>query len=228
MPAPTAAQMKSQAKALYGQQFGAEGEEYMDMLFDKISSAWDAWQKGITFGALVAAGGGVGAWSGVGNGGIMTAQPFVLTPFSFKSNSAQQLKFTSSLADALKAKFAPFPLSFKFSGVNYVGTSGASPTSPGPVSASCVPTPLAAAGRGEAPSGIADAWQSALTPPEFQLGNPIAKSGDLIKAIASTIEQSFQTVWLTSTMISGNTLTAAGAPGGVVAGFPTESNGKLV
>jgi len=228
MPAPAAAQMKSQAKALYGQQLGAEGEEYLDMLFDKISSAWDVWQKGITFGSLTVAGGGVGAWSGVGNGGTMTAQPFVLEPFSFKSNSAQQLKFTNSLASALKAKFAPFPLSFKFAGVTYTGISGASPTSPGPVNALCASIPLVAAGQGEAPSGIADAWQAALTPPEFQLSNPNAKSGDLIKAISSAIEQSFQTVWLVTTMLGSNTLAAAGAPGGVVAGFPTGPNGKLV
>lgn len=220
--------MKSQTKALYGQQLGAEGEEYLDMLFDKISSAWDTWQKGISFGGLTAAGGGVGAWSGVGNGGAMTAQPFVLEPFSFKNNSAQQLKFTSALASALKAKFAPFALSFKFSGVNYIGTSGATPTSPGPVNASCAPVPLTAAGTGEAPSGIAGVWKAALTPPEFQLANPNAKSGELIDAIASAIEQSFQTVWLTSTVISGNTLKATGTPGGVVAGFPTEPNGKLV
>ena len=228
MPAPAAAQMKSQAKALYGQQLGAEGEEYLDMLFDKISSAWDVWQKGITFGSLTVAGGGVGAWSGLGNGGTMTAQPFVLEPFSFKGNSAQQLKFTNSLASALKVKFAPFPLSFKFSGVTYTGISGASPTSPGPVNALCASTPLVAAGQGEAPSGIADAWQAALTPPEFQLSNPNAKAGDLIKAIASAIEQSFQTVWLVTTMIGSNTLAASGAPGGVVAGFPTGPNGKLV
>lgn len=228
MPAPAAAQMKSQAKALYGQQLGAEGEEYLDLLFDKISSAWDTWQKGITFGSLTAAGGGVGAWSGVGNGGTMTAQPFVLEPFSFKNNSAQQLKFTNSLASALKAKFAPFPLSFKFVGVSYMGTSGATPVNPGPVNAICTSMPLSAAGSGQAPSGIADAWQAALTPPEFQLSDPNAKSGDLIKAIASSIEQSFQTVWLVTTMLSGNTLAAAGAPGGVVAGFPTGPDGKLL
>lgn len=228
MPAPTAAQMKNQAKALYGQQFGSEGSEYMDMLFDKISKAWENWQKGIKFGNIVVAGGGVGAWAGVGNGGVMQAQPFVLEPFSFYNNSAQQLKFTKALAEALKIKFAPFATSYAFTKVDYVGTSGASPVSGGPVSALNIPATLAIVGKGSAPSGIADAWSRALTPPEFQLDNPNAKSGSLIKAIAKTIEQSFQSIWLMTTMISGNSLDGGGAPGGVVAGFPTKLDGKLI
>lgn len=228
MPAPSAAQMKNQAKALYGQQFGAEGEEYMDLLFEKISKAWDTWQKSIKVGSLMVSGGGVGAWAGTGTGGTLTGQPFILEPFSFKNNSAQQLKFTKALGDALKAKFTPWPMSYKISVVNFAGTSGASPTSPGPVNASCAPTPLSTAGSGTSPSGIADVWAKSLTPPEFQLDNPNAKSGDLIKAIGKVIEQSFQSVWLVTTMISGNSVSATGTPGGVVAGFPSNNDGKLL
>lgn len=228
MPAPTAVQMKNQAKALYGQQFGAEGSEYMDKLFEKISKAWDTWQKGIKFGNVLVAGGGIGGWAGVGNGGVMQAQPFILEPFSFYNNSSQQLKFTKALAEALKIKFAPFPFSYSFIKVDYAGTSGASPVSGGPVSAFNIPAPLAIVGKGNAPSGIADAWSRALTPPEFQLDDPNAKSGELIKAIAKTIEQSFQSIWLMTTMISGNSIEGGCAPGGVVAGFPTKLDGKLI
>lgn len=228
MPAPTAAQMREQAKTIYGQQFGEEGKEYMTLLFDKISKAWDTWQKSIVFGGLLIDGGGMGGWSGLGNGGTMTASAFILEPFGFKNNSSQQLNFTKALADALKQKFAPFPASFSFKAVPYTGTSGASPVSGGPVSATCSPVTLAVAGKGTNPSGIAEAWSQALTPPEFQLDNPNAKSGELIKAIGKTIEQSFQSVWLMTTVLDGNSLAGGGAPGGVVSGFPSETNGKLV
>jgi hypothetical protein len=159
----------------------------------------------------------------------MTGTPFMMQePFNFKGNSAQQLKFTKALASTLQQKFAPFPSSFKFTSVQYMGTSGATPISPGPVSATCVSAPLNTVGSGTAPSGIADVWSSLLAPPEFQLDNPNAKSGDLIKAIAKAIEQSFQTVWLMTTQISANSFSGAGTPGGVVTGFPTGTDGKLV
>jgi hypothetical protein len=228
MPAPQAAQLKSQAVALYGQQLGAEAQEYLDALFGEVSKAWDMWSKGITFGTLTAVGAGVGAWSGVGSGGAMSGQSFSMAPFSFKGNSAQQLKFTKGLADALKQKFTMFPATFKFSPVQFAGSSAATPIAPGPVSAVIIPATMMMAGAGQNPSGIADLWKSSLTPPEFKLDDPNAKSGDLIKAIAGSIEQSFQSVWLATTMVQTNSLNAAGAPGGVVAGFPTGMDGKLV
>jgi len=228
MPVPAAEVMKTQAIGFYGQPLGAEGKEYLGIVFEKIVSAWDTWQKSITFGALAVTGGGIGVWAGVGSGGAMTGQPFLLQPFSFKANSSQQLKFTKALADALNAKFTPFPTTFSFLAVNYTGTCGATPLSPGPVSAACIPAPLLSVGKGTAPSGIADVWAAALTPPEFQLSSPQAKSGELIKAISKSIEQSFQSVWLATTTINANNLTAVGAPGGVAAGFSTGSDGKLL
>jgi len=228
MAVPLAPQLSSQAQALYGQQLGPEAMEYLDALFGAVSKAWDAWSKSIKWGTLLASGAGVGAWSGVATGGVMTGDPFNMESFSFKGNSPQQVKFSAGLADALKQKITLFPPTFKFTTVQLVGTSGATPIAPGPVSASCIPAPMMTAGAGQNPTGIADLWKAALTPPDFKLDDPNAKSGDLITAIAGAIEQSFQTVWLTTTMVSGNTITAAGTPGGVVAGFPTSLDGKLV
>lgn len=228
MPAPTAAQMRAQAELLYGQSFGAEGKQYMELLFSKISEAWDTWQKSITWGALEVAGAGSGGWAGVGEGGQMAGSPFILEPFSFANNSPEQLKFTQALADALKEKMSPFPATYEFILVNYAGDCGATGPSPGPVDALNIPMPLLTAGKGQNPSGIANLWKSMLTPPMFDLGNPNAKSGGLIDAIGKTIEQSFQAVWLTTTMASTNSVKCMGAPGGVVAGFPSALDGKLV
>jgi hypothetical protein len=229
MTIPAPSDLKSKTKKFYGQSLGPEADEYLDMIFGKIESAWKAWQDSMAFGQILVSGGGVGAWAGVGNGGVMSGQPFVMQePFIFKGNSPQQLKFTKALADTLQQKFSPFPASFKFSAVQYTGTSGATPITPGPVSATCVSAPLDTMGKGSNPSGIADAWAGLLQPPEFQLDNPRAKSGDLIKAIAKAIEQSFQSVWIVTAQISGNSFSGAGAPGGVVTGFPTSTDGKVL
>jgi len=229
MPAPVAATMSKKAQALYGQSLGLEGIEYVDMLFSKVEEAWKKWQDGMSWGGLAVSGGGVGAWSGTGSvGQLQAASPFAMAPFIFKVGSPQQTKFTKGLSDALSQKFNAFPASFKFKSVTYTGTSGATPIAPGPVSAQSAPIAMAIAGNGQSPSGIADVWKGFLTPPDFDFSNPNAKSGDLLKAIADTIEQSFQTVWLQTTMLQANAVSTVGAPGGVVTGFMSPVNGKLM
>lgn len=224
---PSPSTLKAKTKASYGQKLGPAADEYLDALFKAVCDGWQSWQDSIKFGGLKANGGGVGAWSGVGSGGSMSGSTYKMASFSFKANSPQQIKFTQGLASALTQKFTPFPTSFKFGAVPFLGTSGASPSSSGPVNAINTPTPLGTAGGGSNPSGIASLWKSTLTPPDFDLGNPQCKSGTFIDAIASAIEQSFQTTWLTTTMITGNSLKTTGKPAGVVAGASTGSDGKL-
>lgn len=225
---PSASSLKSKAKGLYGQKLGKEGEEYLDALFDKVSSGWKAWQDSIKVGTLIVKGGGVGGWSGSGSGGKMSAQPFNLEKFTFNGNSPQQIKFSEALGESLKEKFAVFPNSYSCISVNFTGSCGATPTSPGPVSAASVAAILSVAGKGTTPSGIQDVWKKKLTPPEFQLDNPQAKSGELMKAIAGAIEQSFQSVWLITAQIQANNISCAATPGGVVAGFSSAFDGKIV
>jgi hypothetical protein len=213
---------------LYGMQLGPDGMDFVGAVFDAVSKAWDQWQNAIQFGALTLAGAGVGAWAGVGMGGVMGGAPFIMQPLSFKSNSAQQLQFTQGLIQALQAKMSPWPSTFSFTALNFIGTSTATPIAPGSFTANCVPTTLIGCGSSQAPSGIADMWKSTLTPPAWDLENPQAKSGQLIKAIGDTIEQTFQTIWLATTMASGDAGSGAAAPGGVVAGFPSLPGGKLV
>jgi hypothetical protein len=229
MPAPTGMEIKTLIISFYGMQLGPDAEEYIDKLTSEINKSWDKWQKSMKCGTIQISGAGVGAWSGVGSGGMIQASPFVLTPFSFKGNSAELTAFTSGVSQALSTTFDPWPLSFKFSGVNFIGTSGASSVSGGPVVAQNVPTPLKSAGSGKNPSGIAKLIESNLKPPAFDLRSPIAQAGKLSTAVGKALEQAFEATWLLGTMLTGNSADSApGAPGGVVTGFPTGLNGKLV
>jgi len=220
--------MSKQAVAAYGMPLAGEALQYLDGIFGAVEKAWKTWQDSIQFGTLVVNGAGVGAWSGVGSGGIMTGGPFLVEPVSFGADSPEQVQFTQGLISALQTKFTPWPASYKFSSLNYIGTSGATPINPGPVSAQNIPTQLAAVGAGQPISGLADLWIQSLPPPVWDLDNPQAKSKPLIKAIASTIETTFQSTWLATTIAQGSLITTAGAPGGVVAGIPSQPGGKLV
>lgn len=229
MPAPLAPSMTALAIPAYGMPLGPEALEYLDSLFSAVTTAWDNWQKSIQFGMVLVDGAGIGAFSGIGKGGVMTGAPFVMALPSFKANSPQQIEFTQGLITALNQVFTPWPATFKFNALNYVGTSGASPVSPGPVAADNVPTPLGTAGKGGPLKGIADAWIPLLKPPAFDLDNPQAKSKPLIKAIGTAIETAFETDWLLKTNATANKLTAVGAPGaGTVSGTPSQPGGKLV
>lgn len=220
--------MAKQAIALYGMPLGPEGLSYVDALFGAVEKAWKTWQDSILFANLVVNGAGVGAWSGVGAGGVMTSAPFIASAPSFGKNSPEQVQFTQALLTVLAEKFTRWPTTYKFSALNYIGASGATPVNPGPVTAQNLPTQLKAAGAGGPISGIADDWIKQLKPPTWDLENPQARSKPLISAIGKTIEMSFESIWLTTTIAQGSSLAATGAPGGVVAGIPSQPGGKLV
>lgn len=228
MPAPAASTMAQQAIILYGMPLGAEGKAYVESLFGAVEKAWKSWQDSILFDQLIVTGAGVGAWAGAGVGGVMTSAPFLGTVPSFGANSPEQIQFSQALLTVLAQKFTRWPTTYKFISLNYIGTSGATPITPGPVSAQNLPTQLKAAGAGGPVSGIADDWTKQLTPPAWDLGNPNARTKPLISAIGKTIEITFESVWLTTTMAVSSPLVTAGAPGGVVAGVPSQPGGKLV
>ena len=227
MAIPTPAILLSQTKSNYGQKLGPEAEEYLSALFKAVCDGWKSWQDTIKFGGFTVSGGGVGAWSGSGVNGTMTGDGYSMPSFSFKANSPQQVKFTNGLASALAQKFTAFPASYKIPSVIFTGASGATPVSPGPVNGQMTPSPMTT-GVGTNPSGVADAWKAVLTPPDFDLGKPQCKSADLVKAISKAIETAFKTTWLATTMMSANTLSTAGAPGGAVVGAMSPFDGKLV
>lgn len=220
--------MAQQAIALYGMPLGPEGVSYIESLFGAVEKAWKSWQDSILFDSLIITGAGVGAWAGAGVGGVMTSAPFLATAPSFGKDSPEQVMFTQALLTVLAEKFTRWPTTYKFSSLNYLGTSGATPINPGPVSAQNLPTQLKAAGAGGPIAGIADDWIKQLTPPMWDLENPQARSKPLVKAIGKTIETTFESVWLATTIASSSPLVTTGAPGGAVAGIPSQPGGKLV
>lgn len=220
--------MAQQAISLYGMPLGGEGLSYVEALFGAVEKGWKSWQDSILFDSLIVNGGGVGAWAGVGSGGKMTSAPFLATAPSFGANSPEQIEFTQALLTVLGEKFTRWPTTYKFGALNYLGTSGATPINPGPVSAQNLPTQLKAAGAGQPMSGIADDWIKQLKPPTWDLENPQARSKPLIEAIGKTIEMTFESLWLTTTLAQGSPLVTAGAPAGVVTGIPSQPGGKLV
>lgn len=228
MPAPSGSTMAQQAIGLYGMPLGPEGVSYIQSLFGAVEKAWKSWQDSILFDSLIVTGAGVGAFSGAGVGGVMTSAPFLATVPSFGKSSPEQVQFTQALLTVLAEKFTRWPSTYKFSSLNYLGTSGATPIAPGPVSAQNLPTQLLAAGAGGPIAGISDDWIKQLTPPMWDLENPNARSKPLIQSIGKTIEMTFSSIWLATTIAQGSPLITTGAPGGVVAGVPSQPGGKLV
>ena len=220
--------MAKTAKEEYGQSTGKEVVEYLAALFGAVTAAWEKWQSNIKFGGTIVKGSGVGAWTGTGSEGILQGGSYKMEDFEFKGNSPQQKKFSKALGDTLTIKFKLFLTTYKITKLTYSGSSGASNTSPGPVSASCAGTPLKGAGEGTNLSGIADDWMAILrADPDFNIDNPACKSKGLIAAIAKVIEREFQLTWLSTAKLVNNKLSATGAPGGVVPGTKTGMDGVI-
>lgn len=229
MAVPSAAELVEKTVSAYGMKLGPKAKDYLMAVFKEVVSAWSTWESGISFGQLSVSGAGTGAWSGTGSGGVMVGKmPFKMATVYFEQNSSQQRQFTDAFAEALKDKFTPWPASFKFSALTYTGTCGATSTSPGPVSASCVATPLSTAGKGTNPSGIFGLWRPKLQPPDWDLGNPQAKSEPLMKAMAKAVEDAFANKWLSNTKATSDSFSATAPPNGVIpSGTSSETGGKL-
>jgi hypothetical protein len=208
---------------------GPEAKVYLGKLFSNVEKAWKIWSDQIMIGPLLVTGAGIGAWVGAGSGaGLIPGPPMKTLPLSFQKNSPEQVKFTTEIFTAIDMKFNAWLPTYKFSSVPYVGTSGASPITPGPVTAVNTSGPLAGYGKGSPLKGIAETAKAKLLPPMFKLKDPQAKSGELVDAIGKAIETAFETTWLTSTMVTGSQLVTGGLAGGVVTALPSTPGGKLV
>lgn len=227
MSVPPSSLMRGFWQASYPHPKTSYVDEYVDKLFKEVESAWKKWEKSVKFGGLTVTGAGIGAWSGVGSGGAATAQPFELVIFPFYQNTPQHQKMLQGLAAALKQKFALWTASFTIPTVQYLGSCGASPISPGPFSANVVPTPVGTLVTTDI-SGIKDIWEATLTPPDFNLTHPQARTKDMTQAVSSAIEKAFSSLWSTTTMISGSTVMGVGTPGAGVGNGVSQANGQLM
>jgi hypothetical protein len=229
MPAPTSAQLVSFINQSFQQQ-GSGGSQFFQTVATAIASGWSTWETGLVVGALTCSGAGVGAWAGMGQGGAIGGAPYQLPPTDFDKQDAKQVKLVNGLRQVLPQFMTTWSTSFKFLSLAYIGASTATIPNPGTVTATNTPTPLGSAGKGTDPIGamIAQAWLATLTPPDFDLSSPKGKTQELVNAISSAIEQAFGTIWLLGATVTGNALSGAAAPGGVVSGLPSQTNGKIV
>lgn len=227
MPAPSATIMKGFWKAGYPHPSTPYLDEYTDELFDALEAGWASWQKSITFGGLTVQGAGLGAWAGVGSGGIATGSPFNFVIFPFYQNTPQHQKFLQGLQTAIQQKFLEWVTGFSIPSIPYLGTSSASPVSPGSFVAQVVPTPVGTLVSKDV-SGIADLWQKTLTPPDFNLQHPQARTKDMVNAVSEAIEKAFTSIWGVSTNLTGSTAQGVAAIGAGTGIGTSSTDGKLV
>jgi len=211
MPAPKKDVLIGFFMAEFGGSLGGDGTTYMEKLWGQVEKGWQTWQEETKFGGLIVV--GAGGWAGVGNGGKVIPAKFEIPEFGFEQDTPEVKKFTKAMSDAIDIHFEIWAGSFTFSGAPYAGSSSHGGDSSGGFKAEPVPTPIIACGNGTNPSGLAATIDSFLTPPEFTLSAPECKAQDFTKAVGGAIEKAFQNTWLTSTMITKNTVKGPAASG---------------
>lgn len=176
-------------------------QTYLAALTTHISTQWEAWITASSWGGLTIV-------TSVGAGGEITAPPFTISAATvcqlagFNNPTAAQLKFLNALATVLTPQFGTWASSFVFAGVTYSGVN--------------TPEPLASLGVGTPPSGIESAWEAILTAapdPIFQLSNPLVYTKLFTAAVSNTIQTLFTSVFLATTIGSGNTGGVSGISG---------------
>lgn len=204
---------------------------YVQMLSSNIASAWTSWNSGLKWGALSVVGAGIGAWSGSGAGGAIIQGPPLSVPYTpFYKGTEYDKKFQNTLAEVLKMQFTLWAASYKFAGVPFLGPCSATPLSPGVFSANNLPTPLVAAGNGQVPnaSQIVNLWKPQLIANGFNLSAEGVQTVKLMDAIAKGVVMAFQTVYLTTSNVTGSSAFGPATPSvGVGSGVSTPS-GSIV
>ena len=198
--------------------------QFLNDLSSQLASQWSSWQSGLTGGKNNVTGAGIGVWSGVGSGGKITeGSPLEIAITTYSAPAFQQ--YVGVLKDVFKEKFNLWATSFVFSATPYLGTSTATPLSPGSFNATGAnpPAPIGTLGSGTNPSAIKSTIESRLTSP-FDL--PRASLHILNQAIEDTIIEQF-TIWLTSSMFSGDSVTGVAAPGSGSGSGTSQGNGVI-
>lgn len=168
MAAPTSAQIKTAlytalpmnfksggARTEYPQFFAPNGlttaqDDFLSQFAGDLASTWAAWASALTFGGATVVGLGIGAWAGVGSGGAFLANPLgfaAQNPLGF-SPQPMNTVFRSALSAGINAQFADLLVKFTLVSVPYIGTSSATPLSPGVFLATNTTTTLLAASSG--------------------------------------------------------------------------------
>ena len=189
------------------------------------------------WGGLTVVGAGVGAWAGVGFGGSISAKPLKLSISAMTDSMAFPVvtpatkKLVTNLDEILGPIFKDWADSVAFRGVPYMGTTMATPISPGTFDAQNLPPmTFLSASSGKLPSGISQKWNDKLKQEEggvkFLLDDPDVKTKEMTDAIGAALEMAFTTVWMLS-RISGNSVSGSAAPGGIGSGS-SKMDGKVL
>ena len=223
MPAPAGPQLMGTVLAgMPPNQIGhPQFQKFVRILTAEISLAWTQFALSCKWGKTTVSGAGIGGWVGTGTLGLIVPGAFVLNPMAIKAQmgslSPDFDKLILNLSTTITPLFTLWASTYKFTSIPYTGTSGASPLSPGPISAKATPTPLGIAGKGTDPMGIANMWNVKLSSPEggrpFNVFSPFCRVKDLTKAVGSAIETEFTTTFLMTTMCANDTFTGSGLPG---------------
>lgn len=198
--------------------------QFLNDLSGQLASQWSSWQSGLTGGMNTVSGAGIGVWSGVGSGGTITeGGPLQIVVNTWPAPAFQQ--YVGHLRDVIKEKFNLWTTSFVFSSVPYLGSSTATPISPGSFTATGAnpPAPIGILGSGTNPSNIKSEVESRLTSP-FDL--PRASLHILNQAIEDTIIEQFG-IWLNTSMFSGDMVTGAAAAGSGSGSGTSQGNGVI-
>lgn len=246
MPAPPGSAIKGLILSQLPSHYRVQNFDlYLTALCAELSTAWGKWVSDAAWGNCVVVGAGVGGWAGVGAGGrfnkvgtVRMDPDAVINAMGWPSKQGYKAEFTQSqrklilnISKVLDDKFSSWSKTVVFAGVGFVGTSTATPLSPGTFDARNVPTPLIACGVVPPISGVASALNDKLKTGEdgepFNIDHQFARVKELTSAIGFGVQSSFSQIFLTTTMAAQNSVKGVASPGGV--GSATSgSNGKLL
>jgi hypothetical protein len=183
-------------------------DDFISLMAQDLATAWSTWQSSLLFGGATVTGVGLVTWAGSGVGGQFLPNPLPFTaqnPPEFVP-TAPNTAYRASLTSAIQSKFDNFMQTFTLIGAPYLGTSSATPLSPGVFFATITPLTLMSAATGPYMDGaaISAAIQSGLgfVPP----------ATDYYDAIGSALDGLFND-WLSLSTLTGNTVTGVAAPG---------------
>lgn len=197
----------------------SELNQYLISICVDLDTAWNDWQSQVKFGGASVSGMGIGGWSGNGNGGAFNMQfSLNLNP---KYNTPDEAKLTSKLNARIKEAFNSWISSYQFAGVSFVGSSTATPQSPGAFNAMNTPINISSGNK----SGFANL--GSLVRSDMGWDYSKSKTGLLADAICSAIK-SLHDSWVSSTFIMNNSAMGVAAPGSGNGASASSMDGMVV
>lgn len=171
---------------------------FLDKICTDISTSWVTWQSTVVYAGDTVTGAGLGVWSGTGGGGIFSIPAtFIISPnFGQAQVTPALTEFVSAISTGWTTVFNTWSTTYTFSGVAFIGTSTATPLTPGVFTAVGSSTLLAFGSKPTA-SVIYSTVISSM--PSFNLTN--SSAGEIVNAISMALANQW-TLWATGSTIS--------------------------